>query len=323
MLRILLRSRRDVTHTQESSLSVRPRIPHLFSCVLGLALVALSWAPLRQLSALSLNDQRYSHIIMVPVISLLVMFFERRKVLARAAFDARAGLPLLLGSLALYWLVTRQLVPFAEDCAFPVAVFAILLVWASGFALCCGMECVAAARFPLLFLLLIVPIPFDAMGKIISLLQQGSIEVTYALFKLAGTPVFREGVRFELPGIGIEVAAECSSIHSSWALFITGLLLAHRFLDSTWTKVCLSVLTVPIAMFANAVRIVTLWFLGTQVDVGFLYGNLHHRGGILFSSISVSILAGFLYTFHRMEHHVPRAGLATAPLCRSRMGRQC
>jgi exosortase len=124
--------------------------------------------------------------------------------------------------------------------------------------------------------------------------------------------MFRDGVRFELPGIGIEVAKECSSVHSAWALFITGLLLAHIFLRSIWTKACLSILTVPIAMFTNAVRIVTLWFLGTKVDVGFLYGNLHHRGGILFSSISLSILAGFLYTLRKMEHRACRASLATA-----------
>jgi exosortase/archaeosortase family protein len=97
--------------------------------------------------------------------------------------------------------------------------------------------------------------------------------------------MFRVGVKFELPGVALEVAAECSSIHSAWALFITGLLLAHMFLKSIRTKACLSILTVPIAMFTNAVRIVTIWFLGTNIDVGFFYGDLHHRGGILFSLI--------------------------------------
>ena len=52
-----------------------------------------------------------------------------------------------------------------------------------------------------------------------------------------------------------------------------------------------------------------LWFLGTKVDVGFLYGNLHHRGGILFSSISLSILAGSLYTLRKVEHRAYRGTL--------------
>ena len=115
-------------------------------------------------------------------------------------------------------------------------------------------------------------------------------------------------VTFELPGIGIEVAEECSSIHSAWALFITGLLVAHMFLKSIWTKAGLSVLTVPIAMLTNAVRIVTIWYLGTHVDVGFMYGNLHRNGGILFSLISLSIMMAFLCLLRKMESRGRRGG---------------
>jgi exosortase/archaeosortase family protein len=119
--------------------------------------------------------------------------------------------------------------------------------------------------------------------------------------------MYRDGFRFELPGIGIEIAKECSSIHSAWALFITGLLLAHMFLRFTQAKICLSVLTVPIAIFTNGVRIVTLCCLATWVDPGFLYGDLHHRGGILFSLVSLSILVGFLCLLRKLEGHGHRA----------------
>jgi exosortase/archaeosortase family protein len=70
---------------------------------------------------------------------------------------------------------------------------------------------------------------------------------------------------------------------------------------SLWAKVCLTLLTLPIAMFTNAVRIVTLWSLATKVDIGFLYGNLHHNGGILFSLIALSILLGCLYLLRMLE----------------------
>ena len=139
------------------------------------------------------------------------------------------------------------------------------------------------------------------MDKIIFVLQRGSAEATYALFRLSGIPMFRDGFRFELPGIGIEIAKECSSIHSAWALFITGLLLAHLFLRSSRAKICLSVLTVPIAIFTNGVRIVTLCCLATWVDPGFLNGDLHRQGGILFSLISLSFLVGFLCVLRKLD----------------------
>jgi exosortase/archaeosortase family protein len=75
----------------------------------------------------------------------------------------------------------------------------------------------------------------------------------------------------------------------------------HLFLKSLRMKVCLSLLTIPIAMFTNAVRIVTLWFLATKVDIGFLYGNLHHKGGILFSLVSLSILLSCMYLLRKLE----------------------
>jgi exosortase len=167
----------------------------------------------------------------------------------------------------------------------PIKVVAILLVWAAVFALCYGAPALRAVRFPFLMLLLLVPIPSHWMEKIVTSLQWGSAEATYSLFHLAGVPMFRRGVNFELPVVGIEIARECSSIHSACALFIAGLLVGHLFLRSLWARVCLTLLAIPIAMFTNAVRITTLWFLATRVDIGFLYGNLHRNGGILFSLV--------------------------------------
>jgi len=301
---MLVRLPKSLPHPEAQPLhrgAPRP-MPHAFSLILGLASILLFWGPLQQLVSLSLNDQRYSHIILVPAIGAGLIFMERRKVFARAAFAIAPGLFLLSGSLVLYWL-TRHTAQVPETYTLSMAVLAILLVWASGFALCYGVEALRAARFPLLFLLLLVPIPFEAMDKIVAVLQRGTAEATYTMFHLAGVPMFKDGVRFELPGIGIEVAAECSSIHSAWALFITGLLLAHWFLKSPWTKICLSILTVPTAIFTNAVRIGTLWFLATRVDPAFLFGNLHHRGGALFSLISLPILLGLLCSLRKLESH--------------------
>jgi len=273
----------------------------LFFAIFGLASIALFWVPLQQLVSLSLADARYSHLVLIPLISAFFMYRERHKIFSRTAFRPGAGLPYLAASLAMYGLVALRLVHAPTSYSLSIVMLAIVLVWAAGFAVCYGVPTFGAAMFPLLLLLLLVPIPLDVMDKIISVLQRGSAEATYALFKLAGVPMFRDGVRFELPGIGIEIAGECSSIHSSWALFITGLILAHLFLKSIWTKVCLSISTVPIAMLTNAVRIVTIWFLGTHVDIGFLYGNLHRNGGILFSLISLSVLMTFLFLFRKLE----------------------
>jgi exosortase/archaeosortase family protein len=146
-----------------------------------------------------------------------------------------------------------------------------------------------------------IPIPRVLMDRIILMLQVGTGGVIHALFTLTGTPLFRQGFTFELPGVGIVIAEESSSIHSVWALFITGLLVGHFFLRSFPAKACLTLLTVPIAVFTNAVRIVTIWFLATHVNVDFMYGNLHRYGGILFSLISLFIMLFSLWMLRKLE----------------------
>ena len=301
---------------QESAPVPHRLLPHGLACAIGLASIGLFWGPLHQLVSLSLADQRYSHIVLIPVISAFVMYRERRNVFSLTAFRPGVGLPFLAAALAMSGLLALSGGRVPAEYRLSTIMLGFVLVWAAGFAVCYGVHSFKSAIFPLLFLLLLVPVPFDVMDKIVSVLQRGSAEVTYFFFQLVGVPMFRDGVRFELPGVGIEVAKECSSIHSCWALFITGLLVAHLFLKSLWTKACLSILTVPIAMFTNAVRIVTIWFLGTKVDVGFFYGNLHHRSGILFSLISLSILMGCLVILRKMERpwsSLGKGGLAGGP----------
>ena len=268
---------------------------HAGFAVFVLISAAVFFPFLQQLVFLSLGDQRYSHLILVPVISAFVLFLGRRRIFSSAAFCPKVGVPLVVAALAL------RVVPSAPEYTLSLAMLAIVLAWAGGFALCYGTRAWRSAAFPLGLLLLTVPVPSPWMDKVIALLQWGSAEATYRLFLLVGQPVFREGVRFELPGVGIEVAAECSSIHSAWALLITGMLVAHLFLKSLWAKISLTILTLPIAMLTNAVRIVTIWELATRVDIGFMYGNLHRNGGILFSLISLSILVGCMVMLGRLE----------------------
>ncbi len=276
--------------------------PHLYFAVLGVASVALFWRTLRELAALSLSADSYSYILLIPVISAFVFYLERRKVFAGiATHRSPVVAALLAGALAIYGFLALDVIHPPAEYVLSIRVVSILLVWAAAFALCYGAPALAAARFPLLLLLLLVPMPLNWMEQIVTALQRGAAEATYALFQLAGVPMFRVGVNFELPVVGIEIAKECSSIHSACALFATGLLVGHLFLRSLGWKVCLTILTVPIAMFTNAVRIVTLWFLATKVDIGFLYGNLHRNGGILFSLIALAILMGCLWLLRKLE----------------------
>jgi exosortase len=276
--------------------------PHLFFGALVVASAVLFWGSLRELAVLALSSDPYSYILLVPLISAFLLYRERRKVFASiGTYPHRTAAAWLAGTLAIYvFLVMGGANPPAEY-VLSIKVVSLLSVWVTAFSLCYGTPALKAARFLLLLLLLLVPIPSHLMERVVIFLQWASADATYMLFQLVRVPVFRNGFDFELPVVTIEVAKECSSIHSACALFITGLLVGHLFLKSLRAKVCLTLLAIPIAIFTNAVRIATLWFLAIKVDIGFLYGNLHHNGGIVFSLVSLSILISCLYVLRKLE----------------------
>jgi exosortase len=181
------------------------------------------------------------------------------------------------------------------------AVFAFVLVSIGGFVLSYGARAAKQALFPLLFLLFMIPIPDLVLTRIVHWLQLGSAEVTDALFQSVGVPVFRTGLVFALPGVTVEIAEECSGIRSSIALIITSLLAGHLFLRTVWGKAALILVTLPLIVLKNGIRIVTLSLLAVYVDPGFLSGPVHRQGGVVFLLLTLVILLPVLVGLRRLE----------------------
>ena len=72
-------------------------------------------------------------------------------------------------------------------------ILSLVILWMSVFVFCYGRESFIRARFPLLFLLLLVPIPEFAIDKTIFALQAGSSDVAYGLLRIFNVPVLKEG----------------------------------------------------------------------------------------------------------------------------------
>ena len=168
-----------------------------------------------------------------------------------------------------------------------------------------------AASFPLLFLLFAVPIPEPILSHLISFLQKGSANVAEVFLNLAGVPYLRRDLVFDLPGISIRVAEECSGIRSTLALLITTTLASYIFLKTGWRRMLLILVVVPMALIKNGLRIAGLTLLSIYVNPGFLTGNLHRRGGIVFFMIALVPMAVLLILLERGER--PGSAGAGAP----------
>ena len=247
----------------------------------------------KTLSALvqySLHAESSSHIILIPLASFFLLYLERHSVFSITRTSIGSGVGVALGGMILYWLANRG--PFPQEGNWPLSLetFSVILVWVGGFLLCYGLLAFRAGAFPLLFLLLMVPLPDVVLDRAIHALQEGSTEIAYLIFRAVGTPVSRHGFLLSVPGITIEVAKECSSIRSSMVLFIACLLAAHLYLRTGWKKILLVLLSLPLSVIKNGIRIATLTLLSIYVDPGFTTGRLHHEGGFVFFLVALLIL---------------------------------
>jgi exosortase len=269
-----------------------------FGLLVGLTAGAF-WPAVTRLARLSFSQEQFSHIVLIPVISAALFVQGRRRIFADVQTRSVAGTIVFLCAAMLYWAARTDLV--APSFQLFTAILALVIGWAGAFVSCYGSHAVRRGLFPLLFLFLIVPIPDPWLNRAVFSLQAGSAEVSAAVFQLLGVPVLRDGFIFSLPGVTIEIARECSGIRSTLALLIVALLAGHLLLRSPWTKAALLLVTIPLVVVKNGIRIATLTLLSIHVDPGYLNGSLHHRGGIVFFLLALLLLAPVLWLLQHSE----------------------
>jgi exosortase len=260
------------------------------------------YATLSALVQYSFHNDSSSHIILIPFAAVFLLYLERRRIFAVTRTSIALGIGPVTGGMILYWLAHRDLFPQGGNWSLSLETFAMVVVWVGGFLSFYGVSAFRVGAFPLLFLLLMIPLPDAILNRVVHALQEGSTEIAYLIFRATGTPVLRHGFLLSVPGVTIEVAQECSSIRSSIALFVTCLLAAHLYLRTGWKMLLLVLLSLPLSIIKNGVRIATLTFLSIHVDPGFLTGRLHHEGGFFFFFLALLIILPVFLWMERTDN---------------------
>ena len=271
--------------------------------------VIVWWKPLVATFALSLRDDEYTYVLLILPISAALVFLERRPLRTMIAMNVRGGaaffwIAALIACSNLVW--SASLPP---DVQLSIEMFALVLSWIGAFLFCFGSRASRLVLFPLCFLLGLVPLPQAFLSVFVSLLQQGSAWTAHGLFAACGVPVAQDGILLTIPGLTLQVAEECSSIRSSSMLLVTAMVVAQILLRSPWRKALVIGLAVPLSVAKNGLRIFTIATLGTRVDRGYLTGNLHRQGGIVFFGIALIAVFALLWILRRGEELSLKSGL--------------
>lgn len=153
-----------------------------------------------------------------------------------------------------------------------------------------GWKLLDETRFPLLILLLAIPIPSIVFIQITFPLQILASKLASALLPLFGVPVLREGNVIQLPAMTLEVAEACSGIRSLISLLTLSIMYGYFMERSTLRRVLLAVASVPIAIAANAVRLLGTGLCVQYWDPQKAMGFFHEFSGWVMFVVSLICL---------------------------------
>lgn len=254
-------------------------------------LVSLVFAkPLWDLFAFALRNDLFSHALLIPFVTAYLIWKRPDSVaLPRGTSSGAAVVPAALSVLLmlLYWVVLRPRGPLpATDYLSLMTTVYLGLLFAGALA-CFGAGLVRALSFPITFLVFMIPWPTAVIDAVEIGLQYASAEAANLLLTLSGTPFVRDGQVFQLPGITLQVAQECSGVRSSYVLFITSVLAGHLLLRTGWRRWVLALAVIPLGIVRNGFRILVISMLCVHVSPDMIDSPIHHRGGPIFFVLSL------------------------------------
>jgi len=278
--------------------------------LLTLLLIACFGRPLYSLVRFAIHDSLYSHIVLIPFVSAYLFWLEcRNRPNEHSKHRAFAFIPIFfgLGLLGAYWWATQSGARFPVQDYLTLMTASFLCLFIGLYLLVFGFRDLRSTSFPLAFLLFMIPFPTAVEHVIERFLQHGSASAACGLFKLFGMPVFKQGMELHLPGFNMQVAPECSGIHSSLVLFITSLVAGHLLLRANWARAIFVLAVIPLAMLRNGFRIFVLGELCVQIDPAWIHSDLHHRGGPIFFALSLIPFFLLLLLLRKLESKKNRA----------------
>lgn len=282
-----------------------------------LALCVCFALPLIDLVRFSLEGELYSYIALVPLVSVYLFATSRREPPSGKSAATRhrglAGMLLAVGAVSLaarWWLPAAGMALVRQD-ALALTILAFVMLVGAACALLLDRATFKPAVFPLGFLLFMAPFPLAMEEGLEHFLQHGSAPAAHFLFHISGMTMHYHDLIFELPGIALRVAPECSGIRSTVVLFMTSLVAGHLFLRSPWSRLALTAFVIPLALMRNGFRIFVLGELCVRIGPHMIDSDIHHRGGPIFFVLSLGPFFALLYFLIRMERR--RRAIATRP----------
>lgn len=231
-----------------------------------------------------------SHGFLVPFISGYLLWISRERIRSVTLNPSNGGLFLISGGIGMYILGYLG----AAHTTIRVSMFIFV---AGCLIFLYGIHLFKAVSFPFFYSLFMIPVPYYLYERIAFPLKLFVTRTSVWVIDSMGIPVLREGNIIQLPNITLQVVDACSGIRSLTSLLAITVVYAYLTQRSKARMVLLILLSVPLSVFANILRVLITGILsryyGTKVAEGFFHESAG-LGVFLLSCILVFAVGWFL-----------------------------
>ncbi len=241
------------------------------------------------------SDADASHGFIVPLFSAYLLWQGRRELARTPVRPSWWGL--LITALGLSILIVGNLGAelFLSRCSLVLVLAGLVIHFL-------GWDYFRKVLFPWAFLFFMIPPPAIIFNQITFSLQLLASQMAKTSLSAIGVPVLLEGNILRLPVMPLEVAEACSGIRSLISLGVVAVIYGYMMERSNVIRVLLALAAIPLAVVANACRIVGTGLLVEYWNPDKALGFFHEFSGWVVFMIAVGLLMLLHAALHSAFH---------------------
>jgi len=228
-------------------------------------------------------DPNFSHGFFIPPIAAYMLWQRREELTGARRGSSLWGLIVLAAGMGMY------LVGHVGAELFTMR-FSMLVTFLGLTLYLFGREITGKALVPILYLVLMIPIPSILWNKIAFPMQLMASDLAAEAIRLVSIPVFREGNILHLSETTLQVVDACSGLRSLTSLLALSGALAYIVPLARWSKLVLFLLAFPIAIAVNIFRLTFTAAAAHWISPALAEGFLHEASGLLVFTAALALL---------------------------------
>jgi exosortase D (VPLPA-CTERM-specific) len=263
----------------------RTLLPFILAAVLGLGVFLIYLPILLNLVNRLAGDEDYSYGLLLPLVSAYIIYLKWPEIRRYRWEPSWWGVPVVILGFILLTAGKLAADPYTPPFSFTVVITGLLLILG-------GWGIVRMLGFPLVLLVLMLPLPDIITNFLTFPLQLISSRLAAGFLRALGTPLVLQGNVLDLGVRQLQVVSACSGLRYILALLALGIIFCYFYQRRLWKGAVLLIALVPAAILANATRVAAMGLFPALQE-----GFLHSFSGWLifvFCFASMGLLNWFL-----------------------------